>query len=56
MYDLYFSNFGRPTVPDDLCKDSAPRHPWSGEEKLYVKNSVDAYPNMPIRVRVRTDG
>ena len=27
IYDLYFSNFGRPPVPDDLCKDSAPRHP-----------------------------
>ena len=27
MYDHYFSNFGRPTVPDDLCKDSAQRHP-----------------------------
>ena len=23
MYDLHFSNFGRPPVPDDLCKDSA---------------------------------
>ena len=27
MYDHYFSNFGRPPVPDDLCKDSAPKHP-----------------------------
>ena len=27
IYDIYFSNFGRPPVPDDLCKDSAPRHP-----------------------------
>ena len=27
MYDHYFSNFGRPPVPDDLRKDSAPRHP-----------------------------
>ena len=27
MYDHYFSNFGRPPVPDDLCKDSAIRHP-----------------------------
>ena len=26
MYNNYFSNFGRPLVPDDLCKDSAPRH------------------------------
>ena len=27
MYDHYFSNFGRPPILDDLCKDSAPRHP-----------------------------
>ena len=27
IYDIYFSNFGRPPVPDDLCKDSAPRRP-----------------------------
>ena len=29
MYDHYFSNFGRPLVPDDLCKYSAPKHPRS---------------------------
>ena len=27
MYDHHFSNFGRPPVSDDLCKDSATRHP-----------------------------
>ena len=27
MYDHYFINFGRSPVPDDLCKDSAPKHP-----------------------------
>ena len=27
IYDIYFSNFGRSPVPDDLCKDSAPKHP-----------------------------
>ena len=27
MYDHYFSNFGRPPVPNNLCKDSATRHP-----------------------------
>ena len=26
MYDHYFSNFGSPPVPDDICKDSAIRH------------------------------
>ena len=28
MYDHYFSNFDRPHVPDDLYKDSTPRHSW----------------------------
>ena len=27
IYKIYFSNFGRPPILDDLCKDSAPRHP-----------------------------
>ena len=27
MYDHFFSYFGRPPVPDDLCKDSATRRP-----------------------------
>ena len=27
MYNHHFSNFGRPPVPDDLCKYSATRHP-----------------------------
>ena len=27
MYDDHFSNFGRSLVPDNLCKDSAIRHP-----------------------------
>ena len=27
MYDHYVSNFGRPPIPNDLCKDSAIRHP-----------------------------
>ena len=26
MYGHHFSNFGRPPIPDDLCKDSAIRH------------------------------
>ena len=28
MYDHYFSNFGRPSFPYDICKDSVIRHPW----------------------------
>ena len=38
MYDHYFSNFGRPPVPDDLCKDSAPRHPlfWRRFLKVFT--------------------
>ena len=27
IYNIYFSNFGRPPVPNDLCKVSPPRHP-----------------------------
>ena len=27
IYNHYFSNFGKSPVPDDLCKDSAQRHP-----------------------------
>ena len=27
MYDHYFSNFGRPSVSNDICKGSAIRHP-----------------------------
>ena len=27
LHDHYFSNFGRPPVPDGLSKDSAPRRP-----------------------------
>ena len=31
MYDNYFSNFGSPPIPEDICKDSAIRHArfWS---------------------------
>ena len=32
MYNQYFSNFGRPPIPDDLCKDLAPWLLSSGEE------------------------
>ena len=34
MYNLYFSNFGTPPVLDDLCKDSAPRHPQFWRRRL----------------------
>ena len=27
IYTHYFSNFDRPLIPDDICKDSATRHP-----------------------------
>ena len=32
MYDHYFSNFGSPLVPEDICKDSAIRHVGFGVE------------------------
>ena len=34
MYDHYFSNFSRPPIPDDLCKDSAIRHPRFWKRKF----------------------
>ena len=34
MYDHYLSNFGRPPVSDDICKDSATRHPRSGRRRF----------------------
>ena len=35
MYDHYFSNFGRPSVSDDICKGSAIRHPQFLENKMF---------------------
>ena len=32
MYDHYFSNFGRPPVPTDICKDSPQGILGFGEE------------------------
>ena len=34
MYDHHFTNFGRPPVRDDLCKDLAPRHPLFWRRRL----------------------
>ena len=38
MYDHYFINFGRPPIPNDLCKDSATRHPlfWRRFLKVFT--------------------
>ena len=38
MYDHYFSNSGRSPVPDNLCKDSATRHPqfWRRFLKVFT--------------------
>ena len=35
MYDNSFSNFGRPPVPDDSCKGSAPRHSRFWRRRFY---------------------
>ena len=37
-YDKSYNNFGRPLVPDDSCKDSAPRHPrlWRRFLKVFT--------------------
>ena len=34
MYDHYFSNFGSPPVPEDMCKDSAKRHARFGRRRF----------------------
>ena len=34
MCNHHFSNFGRPPIPDDLCKDSATRHPWFWRSRI----------------------
>ena len=39
MYNNYFSNFGRPPVPNDLCKDSAPRHPQFWRRRFLIFHS-----------------
>ena len=35
MYDHYFSNFGSPPIPDDICKDSAIRHARFWRERFF---------------------
>ena len=35
IYDHYFSYFGRPTVPDNLCQDSAQGILGPGEETAF---------------------
>ena len=35
MYDHYFSNFGSPPVPEDICKDSAIRLLGFLENKIF---------------------
>ena len=44
MYDNYFSNFGRPAIPDDICKDSATSHPQFWRIRfLNVFSHINAY-------------
>ena len=37
-YDHHFSCFGRPPIPGNVCKDSAPRHPrfWRRFSKVFT--------------------
>ena len=35
IYGHYFSNFGSPPVPEDICKDSAKRQFSFGEEDFW---------------------
>ena len=42
MYDHYFSNFGTPPVPDDICKDSAIRHArfWRNKARSVLEKKI----------------
>ena len=35
MYDHHFSNFCRPPIPDDLCKDSAKKSPRFWRKRFF---------------------
>ena len=43
MYDHHFNNFGRPPVPDDLCKDSAEGILCSGEGDFLKTFTIYGY-------------
>ena len=43
MYDHHLSNFDRPLVPDDLCQDSAQRHPRFWGRKFLKVFTIDGH-------------
>ena len=43
MYDHHFSNFGRPPVPDELCKDSVKRRPRFWRRRFLKVFSIYGY-------------
>ena len=46
MYGHYFSNFGRPPIPDNLCKDSATKNPWFWRRRflnVFTKNGTGGH-------------
>ena len=55
MYDNYFSNFGRPSVSDDICKGSAIRHPQFWRTRCLkvfpIEMHREARSNVNIHVR-----
>ena len=55
MYDQYFSNFGRPPVSDDICKDSATRHPWFWKTRFLkvfpIQMHMEANLTLPKKVK-----
>ena len=44
-YDNYFSNFGRPLIPDDLCEDSAIRYPRFWRRRFLKVFTTDGHGN-----------
>ena len=55
MYDHYFRNFGRPPVSDDICKDSATRHPrfWRTRFLKVFPIQMHREANLTLRKKVK---
>ena len=55
MYDHYFSNFGSPPVPKDICKDSAIRHArfWRRRFLKFFPYKCIGKQTLPCRKKVK---
>ena len=55
MYDHYFSNFGSPPIPDDICKDSAVKKVKHQHTTILLAILVDL-PSPMIPAKVQPQG